>query len=161
MSKAVALLCAVALAAAIPAASATAANFVPNPRDPVKFTGNLTIEQGGVSVTCSVLLDAKVVNGGFHAEIRGGSFSAGDWQCGWLLSPTAFSWYVYPDTTTQVLFSTFSFNTILGSCSGPFFTGWANGSPGKVVFSNTVIPGSPGACTVNGTLDTDPSLTIV
>lgn len=162
MSRSVAVLCAAVAAATIPAASASAANFVPNPLDPVTFSGDITIEQSGLApITCRVLLDAKVLAGGFHAEIRGGNFSPGDWQCGWLMFPTAFPWYIYPNTTTQVQFSTFSFYTILGSCSGSLTTGWANGSPGKVVFSSAAIPGTPGACVVNGTLETSPSLTII
>lgn len=161
MSKGAVFLCAIALAASGSAAAARTPHFVPNPHNSVKFAGALAIEQGGFTVTCRVSLEAKVASGGFHAELWSGSFAPGDWQCGWLLSPAGLSWYVYPDTTTQVLLSNFSFTTILGSCSGSLLTGWANGSPGKVVFSNTVVPGTPSDCTVNGVLETDPSLTIV
>lgn len=162
VALAAAIACAGVLAAMIPAASATAAIFTPNPQNPVAFGGDLSIEQNGFTITCRVWLGAKVVAGGYHAEISDGGFSEGDWRCGWLVTPTGFPTYVYPISTYQVLFSGFSFNTILGSCSGSFTATWSNpGDYGQVVFDNTVIPGAPGNCTLNGILYTAPSLQIV
>lgn len=161
MPKAVTFLCAAALAATIPAASATAAIFTPNPQNPVAFGGDLAIEQNGFTITCRVWLGGKVVAGGSQVEITDGSFSEGDWRCGWLVTPTGFPGAVYPLSTYQVLFYGFSFNTILGSCSGSAVAIWTQPSGyGQAFFNDTVIPGTPGNCTVYGVLHTAPTLTV-
>ncbi|EJL26723.1 hypothetical protein PMI01_04043 [Caulobacter sp. AP07] len=160
MLKSASILSAAVLAAAGLAAPASAATFTPNPLSNVTFTGNLTIQQPGSIVTCGVTLTGFVPGGGSMVVITQALFS-GSWQCSALVAPTGLPWYLHPNTTTSVTLQGIGLKTMVGSCSGTVNTGWINGSPGKIDFVGVTIPGSPGACTVTGALNSSPSLTII
>lgn len=160
MFKSAAILSATVLATAGLAAPASAATFVPNPLANVTFTGNLNIVQLGSNATCAVTLRGFVPGGGSAVMITAASFSGGSFQCR-LYTSAGLPWKLIPNTATSVTLQGFSFNTTVGSCSGNVTTSWANGTPSAMVFSGATLPGSPAPCTITGTLNSSPNLTII
>ncbi|KSB88887.1 hypothetical protein AS593_00165 [Caulobacter vibrioides] len=135
------------------AALALAGFTVPGQASALTITGTLQMHQT-VTVSCNVQLNAVVAPSGLTAVITGGSFSPGDWQCGWLVTPSAFPWSVTITGPSSVTVSGVGATTILGSCSGSFSS---NGlTPTSLVISPltpAVLPGTPGACTFSGVLN--------
>ncbi|MBI1683646.1 protein activator of alkane oxidation PraB [Caulobacter hibisci] len=158
MLKSASVLAAAVLAAAGFAGSASAATITPNPTS-FTLTGTLTLSQS-TTVTCNVSLTGSVPAGGGSATITSGSFSGGSWQCGTLVFPTGFPWGITLNGGTSITVVGIGATSILGSCSGNITTSWVNGSPGKVTFTGATIPGSPNSCTITGTLNSSPSLTV-
>lgn len=119
----------------------------------VAITGTLQMHQT-VDIACVVQLRAIVAPSGTSAVITGGSFSPGDWQCGWLVTPSGFPWSVTIPAPGTVTVSGVGVTTILGSCSGSFTSTGLTSS--TLVIPSTApatLPGTPNACTFWGTLN--------
>lgn len=159
MLKSASILSAAVLAVAGLSAPAAASAATISPSGAFTLTGTLTLQQS-TTVNCDVTLNGTVAAGGASATITSGSFAPGDWQCGWLISPTGFNWTITPNGGTSITITGIGATSILGSCSGNITTNWTNGSPGSVTFTGATIPGSPGTCTITGTLKSTPSLTV-
>jgi hypothetical protein len=151
------------LAIGASAGAAKAVTFVPNGSEPTSFTltGTLTLQQS-TTIRCAVRLNGMILPGGSLAYIYSGSFTSGDWQCGWLVYPNGFTWILTPSWPSQVTVSGVSAATILGSCSGTLsYLTWTNGPPSSVTMYYASIPGSPSACTISGTLTSSPQISIM
>ncbi|AYV48014.1 protein activator of alkane oxidation PraB [Caulobacter flavus] len=119
----------------------------------VVVTGTLHMRQT-TDVACSVTLYAIVAPSGATAVVTGGSFSAGNWQCGWLVTPSGFPWNATITGPGTINVSGVSATTILGSCSGSFTSNGLTSS--SLVIPSTApatLPGTPNACTFWGTLN--------
>lgn len=129
------------------------------------LSGTLQLSQS-TTVNCAVSLNGTTNVGGTGASITSGSFAPGDWQCGWLVSPSSFPWAVTLTGGTGISISGIGANSILGNCSGVVATTWTNPTttptvqPSSVSFSNHSIPGSPSTCYITGTLVSSPNLTV-
>ncbi len=119
----------------------------------VVITGTLQMRQT-VDIACDVQLNAIVAPSGTTAVITGGSFSAGNWQCGWLVTPSSFPWNATITAPGTVTVSGVEVITILGSCAGSFTSNGLTSSS-LVIPSTTpaTLPGTPNACSFWGTLN--------
>ncbi|KSB88888.1 protein activator of alkane oxidation PraB [Caulobacter vibrioides] len=166
MLKSASVLAAAVLAAAgfAGVGSAQAASISPA-NTGFTLSGTLTLSQS-TTVNCVVSLTGTTNAAGTAATITSGSFSPGDWQCGWLVSPSSFPWTVSLTGGTGISISGIGANSILGNCSGVVGTTWTNpvagppAQPSSVSFSNHSIPGSPSTCYITGTLVSSPNLTV-
>ena len=122
------------------------------------LSGSLNLQQS-TTVDCDVSLSGSVAADGKSATITSGSFSAGDWQCGFLVSPSGFPWTITPNGGSSVTIAGIGASSILGSCNGTIGATWNNGAPSSVTISAS-IPGSPNTCNINGTLTSSPNLTV-
>ncbi|PLR27589.1 protein activator of alkane oxidation PraB [Caulobacter zeae] len=156
MLKSASVLAAAILATAgfAAAGSASAATITPAGTG-FTLSGDLTMSQS-TTVECAVTLTGTTASDGSSASITGGSFAAGDWQCGWLVTPSSFPWSVTLNGGSSITISGIGANSILGNCAGSITTNWSGG----VTFSGATIPGSPGTCSITGTLTSSPSLTV-
>ncbi len=158
MLKSASVLAAAVLAAGLVAAgSASAATITPVDTD-FTLAGSLTMSQS-TTVSCDVLLEGNTDASGAFATITDGSFSPGSWQCGWLVAPSSFPWTVSLNTAPSITITGIGANSILGTCAGAITKDWNNGSS-SVTFTGDTILGSPGPCTIEGTLYSSPALTV-
>jgi hypothetical protein len=157
MFKAASIASAAVLAVAGFAAPAAAQSISPAGASFV-LSGSLTLQQS-TTINCDVSLNGTVAPDGSSATITGGSFSAGDWQCGFLVSPSGFPWTITPNGGGSITITNIGASSILGSCNGVITTNWDNGTS-SVSFPDSTIPGSPNSCKITGTLTSSPGLTI-
>ena len=123
------------------------------------LSGSLNLQQS-TNIDCNVSLSGSVASDGKSATITGGSFSGGDWQCGFLVAPSGFPWTITPNGGSSVTIAGIGASSILGSCNGTISATWNNGSPSSVTISTATIPGSPSTCVIDGTLTSSPNLTV-
>ncbi|MBO6764312.1 hypothetical protein [Maricaulis sp.] len=123
----------------------------------VDLDGTLTLSQS-TTLDCDVDVSLSI-DGNGDATVNSRSFSAGDWQCGIFVAPSG-TWTVDPGPGTSKVTMTVGASSILGSCSGTIQADF-NNSTGVVTFNNVSIPGTPNACTINGSLSSTPQASIV
>ncbi len=157
MLKCAAVASVVSLIAATALATPTsAAVFVSStPSSSVIATGTLQIDQGGI-VECNVSLNGYILSDGSMMQITDGSFTSGDWQCGWLVQPASFPWTVVPSNFgggPKATIYWMGMNTILGHCGGTLTFDWSNSYwGGSIDFWAKSLSGSPSTCYLNGRL---------
>lgn len=145
---------ALALAMAPLASPAVAQSFSPAPST-TTLSGLLNLQQT-VNLDCQVSVSVSINSSG-QATVTSRSFSPGNPACGTVITPFG-TWTLSPDSPTQVT-ATVGATSFAGSCVGPI-TGVWNNATSSVTFTNATVPGTPGPCTVNGTLTASPAVTI-
>ena len=145
---------ALALAAMTVASPAMAQSFKPV-NSTTKLSGVLNLQQS-ININCNVHVDVSI-NGSGVATVTSRSFSPGSPLCGGVVQPFG-TWTLTPNSTTQVT-ATVGASSVLGSCVGSVIGAWNNANS-TLTFNNATVPGTPGPCTVNGTLTANPAVTI-
>lgn len=145
---------ALALTALASPAMATTFKFAPAPNT-FTLSGILTLNQS-ITINCTVTVDVSVNSAGV-ATVTNRTFSPGNALCGGTVQPFG-TWTLTPDSLTQVT-ATVGSTSILGTCVGDIIGTWSNANS-TLTFNNATVPGTPGDCTVNGTLTADSPVTI-
>ncbi|MBO6764311.1 hypothetical protein [Maricaulis sp.] len=112
------------------------------------ISGTLTLSQS-TTIDCDVTVDLSISGSGVPT-ITSRSFSPGDWPCGVLVNPTG-TWTITPGPGTNKVTLSIGATSILGSCSGTVQADF-NTATNTITFNNVSVPGTPNACTVNGSL---------
>ena len=161
-SMAVAGVLALAVTAIATPAAATNWRFDPAPNT-FHLTGILQLEQS-ITIFCNVKIDVSVDAKGV-ATVTSRTFSNGtpgvtSPLCGGVVQPFG-TWTLAPNGSDTEVTATVGSSSILGSCVGSILGAWSNANQ-TVTFTGASVPGTPGPCTVNGTLTSDdPSVRIV
>lgn len=143
---------AVAIAVLI-APSAMAQTF--SPTGPFTASGLVELSQT-ITISCTVTVEG-VINADGSATINNVTFSPPSSPlCGTLVAPTG-GWELAAGPGTNNVTMTVGASTFTGgNCSGPIVAAY---SAGVISLSGTV-PGSPSPCSVNGSVQVTPVLTI-
>lgn len=152
MIKSAAVLAAAAMGIAAVAPAAQAQVLTPNPTT-FTLAGNLDLTQS-LQVKCRTTLTVSVAAGGTTGSVTAASFApanSSSWQCGTLVRPSGLPWTVSVGPGSTVTVTGIGATSILGTCSGTLSAPWTNGAPSTVALSGS-IPGSPGGCSISGTL---------
>ncbi|NGM51824.1 protein activator of alkane oxidation PraB [Caulobacter sp. 602-2] len=139
-----------------------AQTFTPTFPGYVTLTGNVTIAEA-TTLNCQVTLNGAVNPTGASITITSGSFSSGDWQCGWLIYPVAFPWTITPSGAHAITLTGVALVTTLGACSGSAHASWNNPYvwPTSIVrFSSTPVAGLPVDCRLTGDLVVSDGVTL-
>ena len=138
---------------ASPALASGPFKFHPAPNT-FHLTGVLELQQS-ITIECDVKIDVSVDANG-HASVTGRTFSntspGTSPLCGGVVLPFGV-WTLNADSTTQVTAEVGS-SSILGQCFGDIVGTWSNATS-TLTFNSATVPGTPGDCTVDGTLTSD------
>lgn len=163
MLKSASALAATLLLATAGFASTASAQVFSGGSGAVNLTGVLNLSQTTI-VDCNSSFSGNIATGGASGTVTGGSFGPGpDFVCGIFVFPSGFNWTLTPSTSGGVDYVTISgigATSIAGNCSGSITGVWDDATH-SVTFANAMIPGSPSACYVTGTLTADKPLVIV
>lgn len=117
-------------------------------------SGNTSLTKSGITVPCTANFTGSI-NARGVGKVTGATFT-GSATCQ-AISATGLPWKVAAKTASTAKFSAVSVSTPLGNCGPSALTVGDNGT-GLVTFTNQILSGG---CSVSGSVQTTPAVTIV